>query len=506
MDREEIDYNSQTESMKAFLASRDIYDEEGFRRFVYPEFENLKKSEDSTDEILDKLFMHLEKNNRIMIWADEDMDGITSLLVLKRALERETTTTVHEYIPSRRIEGYGLSEEGIDLAERMKIDLIITVDCGITSLEEIDYGRRKGIDFIITDHHEPGEILPDITFLNPKVGNWGYRYLAGAGVALKFVNSILKKVGFKSTRQWADKIPEIPVWAMIGTIGDKVPRLDENRIVMREGRRYLNKTENPALAFLSEKEDIEKAISPLHSGRKGLTLEFFKETDRSRIHEIYSELKSYHDVWNDRARQSFVKLKERLDEGKLVIVEEDMDPEVGGSVAGRSRDYTNKPVFIILKDKNKIRGEGRGPGDFDLLSALGEVSDLLIDYGGHKPACGFRLKPGKIEEFRRRVQPILGEYERTIRVDATLKLEEINDELIKIVDLMKPYGIGNPPPIFRVNDVAYRYTNGVPVLYSCESMLTLDGAREMPPPSEKVNAYLKVKDSRVMLLSWEWND
>lgn len=506
MGKEKIDikFESLSAGIKNFLKRREVIDQETLERFLDPSFERLRKEDKVLIKVVKKIEEAVRENKKFLIWGDQDIDGITACLLMKMAMQKLTGEEIETYIPDRVKEGYGLSEMGINLAIKKGIDLIITVDCGTTSFKEIESLFKKDLDVIITDHHEPRDELPKGLILNPKLGSFGYAYLSGAGVAFKLADALFLKLMEKTTNNWVREFSEIPILAMIGTISDRVPQLDENRILLCEGLKLLEKTENPSFSLLRQIGSIEEAIEPLHSGAEYLTWKFFSSLNEEEAKDIYSELEAKHTYWSIKAGEHFLSFKNQLDLGYLVLFDPDLDKEFAGTIANRAKESTGHPIFVIYMIGEHLRGEGRGPTDFDLLSILSSVSDLLVDYGGHKMACGFSLKEGKLEEFRSRVTPELKKYEPKIQIDAKLNLDDITPELQDFIKKMKPFRRGNPPPIFQVDDVNYKISNGVPILFNREDVLSLDTVKEMPPPSERVNAYLRLNGDKIHLLKWEW--
>jgi single-stranded-DNA-specific exonuclease len=499
-----IKYRNLPKGIKNFLKKREVRNQKSLERFLVPTFENLRQADETLKTATKKVQDFIKKGKKILIWGDEDVDGITSTFIMKILFQEAFGIKVKNYIPNRGKEGYGLSREGIDKAHKRGIDLIVTVDSGTSSVAEVEYLKKKGMNVIITDHHELKEKLPEAPIINPKLNSFGYKYLCGAGVAFKFADCMLTDYTGKSTVEWATEIPEIPALAFIGTITDKVPLLDENRIIYNEGLKCLKESKKPPFSFLSAKKNISKVIIPLASGKERLTRDFFSARSITEAEDIYATLKSKHSNWNKRARREFSSLKNELNKGSLVIIKNGLDYKIGGSVANRAKDYCKNPIFIIYSVGSEIRGEGRGPDDFDLLSVLREVKDLLIDFGGHKCACGFELKKGKTEEFKERAEPLLKKYKAKKPYDSKLKLSEVTEELKKLTAKMEPFGNGNPPPVFLIDNVNYEKEGKEFFLSDGKTKLKLTKVNEMPPPSKKVNAYLEIKGEKIKLKGWEW--
>ena len=500
----EIKYKSLSNSIKNILKKRDVTNQETLERFLNPSFEHLRKKDELLSNVVKKIERKIKENKKFLIWGDQDLDGITASLIMKIAMQNITDKKVEIYIPDRESEGYGLSKKGINIAVSKGIEDIITVDCGITSFNEVEYLLEKGLDIIITDHHEPKDKLPKALILNPKLTNFGYTYLSGAGVALKLADSLFNSISGKSTNDWIIEYPEILILGMIGTISDRVPQLDENRILIIEGQKFLKDIKNPPFIILQDIGSIEAAIEPLHSGTDNLTWKFFNSESLKEARDIYHKLEAKHSYWSIKAGEQFLSFKKQLNSGYLVLFDPDLDYRFAGTVANRARDYTEHPVFVIYIVGDRLRGEGRAPTDFDLLSILDEVNDLLVNYGGHKVACGFTLKEGKVEEFINRVNPELEKYESKIIIDSEIRLNDITPELQNFIKKLQPFGKGNSPPILKIEDLNYKISNGVPIIFDRENVLTLDIVKEMPPPSERVNVYLRLDGKKISLLKWEW--
>ncbi len=497
-------YKYLSKGIKKFFKKREVTNQKTLERFLFPTFENLHPADEILKAAVGKVQDFIKKRKKILIWGDEDVDGITSTFIMKILFQEAFGIKVQHYIPNRGKEGYGLSREGIDKAHKKGIDLIITVDSGTSSVMEVEYLKKKGMDIIITDHHELKEKLPNAPIVNPKLNSFGYKYLSGAGVAFKFADCMFSDYMGKTTTEWTGEIPEIPVFAFIGTLIDKVPILDENRIIFIEGLKCLKKSGKPPFSFLSAKKNVLKAIIPLASGKERLTWEFFSARTITEAENTYALLKSKNINWNKRARGEFSSIKNELNKGNLVIFKSNLDYKIAGGVANRVKDYCKKPVFIIYSLDSKTRGEGRSPEGFDLLSVLNEVKDLLIDYGGHKCACGFELKKGKEEEFKDKTEVLLRKYKAKNPYDSKLSLREVTEGLKNLITKMEPFGNGNLAPVFLIDNVIYEKVGKDFFLSNGKIKLKLNGVKEMPPPSKKVNAYLEIKGGRTTLKRWEW--
>jgi single-stranded-DNA-specific exonuclease len=499
-----IDYKSLSKGIKKILRKREVTNQQTLERFFTPTYENLRPVDKILKEEIRKVRNFIKKGKKILIWGDQDIDGITSTFIMKSLFKEVFGTSLPYYIPDRAKEGYGLSRVGIDSAYKKGIDLIITVDSGTSSFYEVEYLKKKGMSIIITDHHELRDKLPRAPLLNPKLHSFGYKYLSGAGVAFKFADCMFADHDGEKTSQWTKRTPEISVFALIGTLADKVPLLDENRIIYKEGLKSLKEASKPSFSFLSSKKDISKALIPLAVGRDQLINKFFTASTKEEVERIYGNLKSSYLAWNRRARGEFFAIKKELNKGDLVIFRSTLDYKIASSVTNRLKDYCNLPVFVVYPLGPVIRGEGRSPEGFNLLSALEKAKDLLIDYGGHKSACGFTLKEGKIKEFKERTEPFLRRHKTKKTFDSELNLDEITESLKVLIKGMEPFGNGNPTPVFLISNVNYYKQGNEFFLSNGKSKLKLTEVKEMPPPSRKVNAYLEISGEKIILKRWEW--
>lgn len=451
MGEEKINYDEFSQGVKEFLKKREINDQKSLDEFLYPSLENIRIGNDAL-KISDLTYDYIKSGKKIIIWGDEDVDGITSSLILFKGL-KNLNANVDFYIPKRTKEGYGLNKEGIKRIKENNFSLIITVDCGISSIEEVRFAKELGLEVIITDHHEHKEELPDTYIVNPKITDIGYKYLAGAGVAMKFYLTIVKKIFKLSPKEVINVLPEILIYAMIGTISDRVPRLNENRTIIVEGERMLKKLNIAPFNILS-KEDIETAIRPLLSGREELTLKFLLTDKIKEAEDIYTTLKEKSLNYQSKLEINYNVAKNEFMKGNYAVYLENYPVELLGSTATLGKDLTGMPVFVLTNNNNEIVGEGRGPEDFNLLAVLEKTKNYLSSYGGHKPACGFRIKkPENLTYFLSIVNKILKEYSPKIHFDSEINLSDFNDSLLNLIKLMRPFGKGNEEPIFMIRNV-----------------------------------------------------
>jgi single-stranded-DNA-specific exonuclease len=422
---------------------------------------------------VDRVISALTDKEKIMIFGDYDVDGITSASLMYLVLNK-LGAQVSYYLPNRLVEGYGLSEEGILEAERRGAKLIISVDCGINAVKEIDFAQKKGIDCIITDHHEPAETLPDAwAIINPKQEGETYKgkELSGVGVAFKLAQAIYRKLG-QDEKELEDHLDLVA----LGTAADIVPLLGENRILTRYGLLQVAKTSKPglkSLIFISGLMGREigtgqvvfilapriNAVGRLGDAERAIKLL------TTRDEKLASEISRVLDEENRK--------RKNIDEGTLEqaleLIQEEVDLEndkaiilastgwhqgVIGIVASRVAERFYRPTVMISIDGEEGKGSARSIPGFHLFEALKECEDCLLKYGGHKYAAGLSISSKEIESFKEKFKLVSARIIKDedliprLTVDAELELEEIQDGLISALELFAPFGPGNLKPVF----------------------------------------------------------
>jgi len=428
---------------------------------------------------VERLSRAVEGQERMMIHGDYDADGITSTALLLRALGyREGNKLLVYHLPSRFGEGYGLSGAAVERAGELGCTLIVTVDCGITAVEEAEHCRELGIDLIITDHHEPKEMLPPaLAVIDPKRAGdpYPFKELAGVGVAFKLLTGMVEKGHLKvDIRSYLDLVA-------IGTLADVVPLVDENRSLVHEGVRRLTETTNPGLLSLMREMkldpskgigsgDISFRIAPRinSAGRMhhpDLALQLMITDERIDADTFARGLNSM----NFRRRAIGAKVQEevmrmleetgRIEDPVLVCADPGWEIGVLGIAANRVLDLVGRPCFVLTIEGGVAKGSGRGPEGFDLLGALENCKGLLEEYGGHEKAVGITIREEHLEEFRRRLTdhalreyPTL-EFQPRLDIDLDLPLADLSMEQVESLDRMAPFGLENPAPIFTTRNV-----------------------------------------------------
>jgi len=457
------------------LAGRGLDTKAKAEEFLYPSLSHLLDPFllPDMDRGVDRVVQALRDKEKIMIFGDYDVDGITSTSLLFLVLNKLGAEVTY-YLPNRLIEGYGLSEEGILEAQRRGVSLIITVDCGITAVEEIAFAKTKGVDTIITDHHEPKDILPQASaIINPKTIPGGYSggELSGVGVAFKLAQAIYRRLG-----QDESELEGHLDLVALGTAADIVPLVGENRIFTKFGMAQIAKTTKPGLkslifvsGILGQRIGTGQVVFILAPrinavGRLGdaeLAIRLLTTRDESKAAEMSRMLNE-----ENRRRKSIdeATLKEALD-----LIEQDVDlvndkaivlassgwhQGVIGIVASRLVERFHRPTIMIAIDGSEGKGSARSIPGFHLYEALKECEGYLYKYGGHKYAAGLSIPPDNIQPFRETFIRVAGaklskdDLIPRLSINAPLELEQINPEFLKVLELFAPFGPQNMRPVF----------------------------------------------------------
>ncbi len=462
------------------LVTRGLDTKNKAKDFLSPSLENLLNPFYLTqiEKGVDRVIRGLREREKIMIFGDYDVDGITSTSLLILVLNK-LGAEVSYYLPNRLIEGYGLSEEGILEAKRRGVGLIISVDCGITAVDEVAFAKSKGIDTIITDHHEPKDALPDASaIINPKTMEDEYPggELSGVGVAFKFAQAIYRRLG-QDESELEDHLDLVA----LGTAADIVPLVRENRIFTKFGMAQIAKTTKPGLkslifvsGILGQKIGTGQVVFILAPrinavGRLGdadLAIKLLTTRDESKAAEMARIL---NDENQRRKNIDETTLKEALDlieqnvdlanDKAIVLASSGWHQGVIGIVASRLAERFHRPTIMIAIDQDEGKGSARSIPGFHLYEALRECEEYLTQYGGHKYAAGISILPEKIQPFREKFKKVSDEKLSRddllprLLIDSELELEQINPELVKVLDLFAPFGPQNMRPVFLTRNL-----------------------------------------------------
>lgn len=459
------------------LKKRDVVTPEQINRYIYPKLDYLYNPMllKDMDKAVKRIREALSKQQKITVYGDYDVDGITSCSILVKLL-KSLGGSVEYYIPSRLNEGYGLNKEAIDVIHKQGTELIITVDNGIGSYEEVEYASGLGLDVIITDHHEPQQKIPQaVAIINPKQRdcNYPFRELAGVGVALKLVHALMDT---DSPLQ-----QELLELAAIGTVADIVPLLDENRIIVKNGLESLGNTKNKGIAAMMallnlndvsvEPGKISYLLAPRinAAGRIAdphIAVELLLCDDEERAAELAVSLEK---INQDRQAleakvldeaKAVVEREINLDlENIIVVSSPNWHPGVIGTVASKLSESYGRPCIMIAEEGDEARGSGRSISGFNLFEAISQLSHLLIRFGGHEQAAGLSIKSENIAVFRKELNQLYKEdlrqmgWSQNLDIDLELNQRDINLQLAEQLELMKPFGYGNPKPVFMCRNL-----------------------------------------------------
>ena len=440
----------------------------------------------------------LQSKERILVHGDYDTDGLTATAVMLQAL-RSLGLDVHYFVPNRMLHGYGFHAPAVDMAKKLGVKLIITVDCGITSLEAVSYANKAGIDVIITDHHEPikdegqgsggkGQVLeklatcpltlapafklPDaVAVVNPKLGSCNSRLsnLSGAGVAFKFAEALAAEGGLPYSND--DLLPLLDL-AALGTLADVVPLTGENRSILKEGLKYIHEGTRPGIRALKEVSGLNSKETK--AGRLAFTvvprinaagrLADARDVVKlllSESGEESMELSSWLDSLNRKRQQIegevYQEALERLREASIapaiVLAGEGWHEGVLGIVASRIAEEFYRPTFVFSVENGIAKGSARSIPSFDVCKGLSETRDLLLSFGGHKQAAGIKLNFSDLPAFEKAIREIArsslaeSDLQPALEIDANIRLEEVTHELVQELGLLEPFGCGNPEPL-----------------------------------------------------------
>lgn len=459
------------------LAQREIGREE-VEWFLRPKLAGLSDPFEipEIDLAVARIFEAVDGNQKVCIYGDYDVDGVSSIAILRSTLEAYGVSPM-SFIPRRSTEGYGLSEGGLArcLDECAGIDLLITVDCGTVSNEAIRMLSSKGIDTVVVDHHEMGpDGRPDcVALVNPKASNDPRQYLCAAGVVFKLAHALLK------TRKLDNfDLKSVLDLVAVATISDIVPLVDENRLLVRHGLRRLEDSKRPGLRALLKQTGVEGRLSSADIGfRIGprlnaagrmdvpeqalatLTTDCFREAE-SLADELECFNRNRQGLEQAIFAEAMQMLKEAEDLPVIVVGSRSWHAGVVGIVASRLMRMYHKPSFVISIDENGIgKGSGRSVSGISLVDAIGRCRDQLIAGGGHHMAAGLSIHEDEIDGFRERFAGFVNEMTEgedlapTVHVDAEVSLGELSLDFLSSYELLQPFGSSNPQPIFMARGI-----------------------------------------------------
>ncbi len=476
-----------SEVIAKILINRGIDTQIDIRKFMRASLEDLydpflmKDMEKSTDLVR----LAIENKEKIVVYGDYDADGVTSTVIMYKAL-KHCGAQVEYYVPDRENEGYGINSDRIRKLKQQGFGVILTCDNGIAAYDQVKLAKDLGMTVIITDHHELAfeedesgvrtfKIPPADAVINPKQNecNYPFKHLCGAGIAFKFAQALYMKLEIKS--EFLQEFIEI---AGIGTICDVVDLVSENRIIAKNSLGMLTNTKNLGLKYLKEILGInEKEIKSYHIGFQigpcinatgrldtaALSVELLicEEEDRAKeLAKILFDLNKIRQDMTTENVEDVIKLIENStykNDKVLVIYKDTIHESIAGIVAGRVRETFNVPTIILTKGKDNPKGSARSIEEYNLFDELIKCEELLEKFGGHPMAAGLSIKEENIEELREKLNKICSltdeDIEPKVRIDQRMPLGKINYEIIQELELLEPFGKGNPSPLLAEKNI-----------------------------------------------------
>jgi single-stranded-DNA-specific exonuclease len=465
------------------LLIRKFSDPEDAKKFLRPRREQLHDALllKGAEKAVERLARAAEQHETVMVHGDYDVDGICSTTILTKTLRTFGADAI-PFIPNRITDGYDLSEAGVRKAIELNASVVVTCDCGTSAVEPVAALCAAGIDVIVTDHHLPGKALPEcLAVLNPKQVDCGYpdKELAAVAVAFKLTLALAKRLGQKDNFIW--RMLDL---VALATVADVAKLNGENRVLVSYGLRMLAESDNIGLRAMIRAAGLD--AKPITAGRVGYILgprlnaagrigsaldgvKLLMSESIDEANSIARKLEELNAQRQEKDRAVLAQAREMVAELDLdktygiVLAREGWHPGVIGIVASRLVEEFGRPVILIALEGETGKGSGRGiPGgtpQFDLHKALGESSDLLIRYGGHKAAAGITIARENVEAFARRFNEVamsmldIEDFTPEVRIDLEVAIDRVDEKLEKMLRHFEPFGIGNPTPVLVARGV-----------------------------------------------------
>lgn len=467
--------NNLSQLIGSILASKKIISKDEIREFLNPTRDDFHDPflMPDMEKAVERILIAIQNKEKIIIYGDYDVDGITSVTVLKKFLEEQGLKT-GEYIPNRLNEGYGLNKEAVKNISEQGYTLIITVDCGISCIEEIEYAKELGMEVIVTDHHEPGEIIPDclaVVDAKRKDNKYPFNQLAGVGVVFKLIQSISLKLNLEA-KEYLKYLDIV----CVGTISDIVPLIDENRVITKLGLKLVEKTRNIGLKTLLESTGYKEVNSTTISfgiaprinacGRMGEekeALELFLTNNIQEAKQISERLNQYNIERQETEKQIFKQAIQEIEEENkdvpcIILGKEGWHHGIIGIVASKVTDIYFKPSILICFEGEEGKGSGRSIPGFDLHDAVMNCNTYVEKFGGHSMAIGINVKKENFEKFKKEFEEYvqnshINDIIPIIKIDKEIDLRKINIQDIRDLKLLEPYGEANKMPLFLIKNM-----------------------------------------------------
>jgi len=427
------------------------------------------------DRAVERIKKALENNERIAIYGDYDVDGVTSTALLYSFL-KVLKANVTYYNPDRLKEGYGINIDAVKKLAEQGVSLIISGDCGITAVKEIEQAKELGVEFIVTDHHQPPQELPRaVSILNPKLSECKYpgKEIVGVGVIFNLVIALrraLRDEGFFKNGE--PNLGDYLDLVALGTVADCAPLLDVNRILVKEGIKRMQSPKRLGVQALKEASSIKGEVTSYDlgfklgprinaSGRMSTAenaVALFISEDLGEARELAKELNEKNS--NRQSTEAEI-IKEAISllesnpaligANSIVLASRNWHPGIIGIVASRIVEKYEKPTMLIAISEDGVgKGSGRSLEGINIYAALSECRELFLQFGGHEQAAGLSIREEDVEKFREMFDKALEnseeQYEKKLKVDCSIELDSLTDSLISEFELLQPFGIGNPEP------------------------------------------------------------
>ena len=480
-DKEKVDelkskYNI-SELLATILVNKNITTQKEINEFLNPTrndfFDPFLMND--MDIAIKRIKKAIENQEKVIIYGDYDVDGITSITVLKSFL-KDVGLDVDYYIPNRLEDGYGLNKNAIDEIAKKEYKLMITVDCGISAIEEVDYANSLGIEVIITDHHEPGDEIPKALAVvdnKRKDNKYPFRELAGVGVAFKVSQALAQSMNIREEEylKYLDIV-------CVGTISDIVPLVSENRVITKLGLKLVKQTRNMGLRAIINSSGYSQINSTTISfgvaprinacGRMGKAeqaLKLLLSKDIYEVNKLTQELNSYNRERQEIEKEIFENVLTKIEQNNLaknrtiVVGGENWHHGVIGIVSSKITEKYFKPsILLSFEEDGTGKGSGRSIPGFDLHEALMKCENCLEKFGGHSMAVGLTIKKENLEQFYKEFEKIAEENEieniiPIINVDAKIELDKIDKSVVEDLKQLEPFGEANKTPTFALKNI-----------------------------------------------------
>ena len=464
------------ELLATILVNRDIVDEQKLEIFLNPTRNNFHDPflMPDMEKAVERIIKAINSKEKVIIYGDYDADGITSITVLKKFLE-DVGLNADYYIPNRLNEGYGLNNNAIQKIVENNYELMITVDCGISGIEEINYANSLGLETIVTDHHEVGDDIPNaiaVVDAKRKDNKYPCRDLAGVGVVFKLIQAISIKLELKEEEylKYLDIV-------CVGTISDIVPLVDENRVITKLGLMLVKQTKNIGLKSLIVSSGYKKIDSTTISfgiaprinacGRMGHAeeaLKLFLSKNINEVKDLTKILNEYNVERQSTEKRIYEEAINQIQENHLeekdaiIVAGENWHHGVIGIVSSKITELYFKPSILLCYEDDIAKGSGRSIPGFDLHDALMKCQDTIEKFGGHSMAIGITIKRENFQKFCYEFEEVakdsnLKDIFPIIQIDAEFELKDINKDMVKSLEKLEPFGEGNKTPVFAFKNV-----------------------------------------------------